>query len=164
MILCHCFCGRGWHLLLPQKPAANNEVQTAGCGVRPPRVTGRTIPLTPPTWLPCVSLGVGDYERACEQSAFSDFVMGIWLSVELCFDIFPVWHAAPPPAPHTGQGSVNYKRIWWEVCLRKRIRCWLMCPEKEANQWKINGFVTNVVQPNCVCDCLCFKRWKMAHL
>lgn len=70
MILCHCCHGRGWHLLLPQKLAANNEVQTAGCGVRPPRVTGRTIPLTPPTWLPCVSLGVGDYERACQQSAF----------------------------------------------------------------------------------------------
>lgn len=95
---------------------------------------------------------------------FSDFVLGIWLSVELCFDIFPFWHAAPPPAPHTDQGSVNYKRIWWEVCLRKRIRRWLMCPEKEANQWKINGFVTNVVQPNCVCDCLRFKRKKMAHL
>lgn len=69
MILYCCFHGRGWRLL-PQKPGANNEVQTAGCGVRPPRVTGRTIPLTPPTWLPCVSLGVGDYEWACEQSPF----------------------------------------------------------------------------------------------
>ena len=49
--------GSGCRILLPQKRAANNEVWTAGCGVRPPRATGRTIPPAPPTALPCVFLG-----------------------------------------------------------------------------------------------------------
>lgn len=49
---CYSFHQSGCRWLLLQKQAANNKVWTAGCGVRPPRATRRTIPPTPPTSLP----------------------------------------------------------------------------------------------------------------
>lgn len=78
--------------MLPQKQAANNKVRTAGCGVRPPRATGRTIPPTPPISLPCVFLGVCGW--ACVQSALSD-----QRSFELCFDVFLFLLTSSPSSP-----------------------------------------------------------------
>lgn len=101
---CYFFYGSRW--LLPQKQAANNKVWTAGCGVRPPRATGRTIPPTPPTLLPRVFLDVCGW--ACVRSAL--WVRSKVLSEALSRVLMLFFPLQTSILHHTGWGCVNYKR------------------------------------------------------
>lgn len=91
--------------LLPRQQAANNEVWTGGCGVRPPRATGRTIPPTPPprgsacfwAW---ESVGGHDFGQLCMSDP--------WYLVER----WGMFWCSVPPLPHHAEALWTGGSSW----------------------------------------------------